>query len=162
MADVFERRDDLDAVRAQLYELILATPWLDWLLLTKRPENCLSMSKWDEWPDNVWLGTTVESPEYYWRIRELCKNVAPVHFISAEPLLADLASIPLAGIQWVICGGESGPNFRTMNPDWARSLRDQCTLANVAFHFKQWGGLKKKPKTGRLLDERTWDEVPCR
>ena len=184
MADWLEDRDDLVAPLAQLLELIRVTPNLDWLLLTKRPENWLKritdaiMWNWCEddqaaalhawgrnWingqpPANVWIGTTVEDQQRAdKRIPELLKIPAKVRFLSCEPLLGpvDLRGPGLyAGdsiapaaiidyeprIHWAIAGGESGPGFRPFNPDWARSLRDQCKAAHVAFHMKQMGGLK--------------------
>ena len=150
MADVFEDRRDLDDKRARLWPLIEATPALDWLLLTKRPQNMLRMAPWgDRWPANVWAGTTAENQRWTEkRLEELLKVPAAVRFISAEPLLGpvDLSHwIDGANrnanrtIDWVIAGGESGPGARPMNPDWARALRDQCRAAGIAFLFKQWG-----------------------
>lgn len=159
LADVFEDRDDLIDARHRLMLLIEATPSLDWLLLTKRPENIGEMVpvKWfgDGFPLNLWLGTSVENQEQAdKRIPELLQVPAAVRFLSCEPLLgpiefsnathrSDWASIlgkpALFGIHWVIVGGESGPNARPMYPDWARSLRDQCQVVGVAFFFKQWG-----------------------
>lgn len=113
-----------------------------------------------EWPiANVWQGVSVESPEYLSRIDDLRSIPAAVRFLSLEPLLADLGTINLDGIHWVIVGGESGPGARQMNADWVRSIRDQCAAAGVAFFFKQWGGLLKK-KHGRVLDGRTHDDMP--
>ena len=175
LADVFDNHDSIDPQwRLDLWELIAATPHLDWLLLTKRPQNVPKMVfAWmleRTWPSNVWLGTTVENQtEAERRIPHLLAVPAAVRFLSCEPLLGpvDLTTIwlrrdgqrmtklsnslgdyvqPLRGnfkdsqkIHWVICGGESGPNARPMHPSWARSLRDQCVAAGVAFHFKQWG-----------------------
>lgn len=211
MADVFEDRADLDSWRERLWKLIEATPSLDWLLLTKRPERMLAWSKKHPWPDNAWAGTSVENQEVAdKRIPLLLQVLAPVRFLSCEPLLgavkldlrarwdggcvggcleADLylahdgaercrrCGYPLGGtpkppIDWVIVGGESGRNARPMHMGWARSLRDQCVAVGAAFHFKQWGewdpGLEErfmpikvgKKAAGRLLDGRTWDEVP--
>jgi len=166
MADVFEAHPQLHTERALLWTLIEQTPALDWLLLTKRPENILDMvpDEWrtvGRWPQNVWAGTTIENQDVVIdRLDELIRVPAPVRFLSCEPLLGPLdVSEWLDFISWVICGGESGPRARPMHPDWARSLRDQCTAAGVAFHFKQWGGVRKH-ETGRILDGRTWDEYP--
>jgi len=148
MADVFESRRELDAWRARLWPVIEATPWLDWLLLTKRPENVRSMAPWgDHWPQNVWLGTTAENQ--HWaakRIPLLLENPAKVLFLSAEPLLGPLdlrqwlpRSSSARGLGWIIAGGESGGKARPMNPLWAEAVRDQCLDAGVPFHFKQWG-----------------------
>ncbi|UQA57096.1 DUF5131 family protein [Polyangium aurulentum] len=192
MADVFEDREDLVPQRERLWKLIAETPWLDWLLLTKRPENVASMVPWGEnWPSNVWLGTTVENAEMAeQRLPELIKHPAVVRFLSCEPLLGEVDLTPwISEIDWVIVGGEAGPKARPMDPRAARSLRDQCVAAGVAFHFKQWGNwgpaspsgdvkakqivlpsvdgeaeivvthLGKK-NAGRELDGRTWDELP--
>jgi protein gp37 len=147
MADVFERRSELNPQRTRLWRLIEQTPWLDWLLLTKRPQNISQMAPWgDDWPANVWLGTTVESQLFAEkRLPFLLQNDAPVRFLSCEPLLGQL---DLSGwfhkkgfysIDWVIAGGESGPRSRPMHPDWAGKLLHQCQKAKVPFHFKQWG-----------------------
>lgn len=154
---------DLDSVRARLFDVIGLTPWLDWLLLTKRPENVMDMAPtlWKQFgfPFNVWMGTTVENQDYAeQRIPHLLSIPAKVRFLSVEPMLGEV-NVPHviaadgdsaskgtmhwmgidAGINWVICGGESGDKARPMHPDWVRHLRDQCVAAGVAFHFKQWG-----------------------
>lgn len=150
MSDVFEDRRDLDVHRARLWLLIGVTPWLDWLLLTKRPQNVVRMVPWGtNWPANVWIGTTVENDTWaQHRIPTLLKIPAAVRFLSCEPLIDRIDLAPFLTqrptylqypIDWVIAGGESGGHARVMNPDWARLLRDQCVAADVAFHFKQWG-----------------------
>ncbi|GJM12757.1 MAG: hypothetical protein DHS20C12_11600 [Pseudohongiella sp.] len=142
MADVFERRAELNPVRDRLWALIEATPWLDWLLLTKRPQNFKTYLPWDKAPPNVWLGTTAETQRFFdERIDNLLSVDAKVHFLSCEPLLGalDISHYSDAGIDWVIAGGESGAGARPMNPEWASQLRDQCLEANIPFHFKQWG-----------------------
>ncbi len=191
MADVFENRKELNAWREKLWGLIEATPFLDWLLLTKRPSLIAHYSPWKKsWPENVWLGTTVESQEWAEeRIPHLIKHPAKVKFLSCEPLLGKLdISKWLHTIDWVIAGGESGSRAkaRPMNPTWVRSLRDQCLKATVSFHFKQWGhwsptvnhDQKKvvsffdstgaiynmsslgKKASGRKLDGKTWNQLP--
>jgi protein gp37 len=161
MADVFEERDDLVPHRDRLWALIRATPSLDWLLLTKRPENIALMlpSDWGRGYDNVWLGTTVESRAYYGRVAALAAVPARVRFLSVEPMLEAMPDLPLGGIDWVIVGGESGPRHRQMSVDWARQVRDRCLSARVSFFFKQWGGAQPK-SGGRDLDGRMWDEFP--
>jgi protein gp37 len=148
MADVFEDRDDLGPWRSRLWPLIEATPMLDWLLLTKRPENVRACVPWKRtWPANVWLGTTAETQEYALeRIPEIAALPAAVRFLSCEPLLGPLKlrrwlkpTSRGRGINWVIAGGESGHHSRPMNPMWVEDLRDQCLEADVPFHFKQWG-----------------------
>lgn len=150
MADVFEKRAELNEWRERLWELIQATPMLDWLLLTKRPQQIQNMVPWsDDWPENIWLGTTVEDQKHAkLRLPHLLKHQAKVRFLSCEPLLGPIDLKPwmkvnkkagLHGIDWIIAGGESGPGARPMHPDWARGLRDQAKKAQVPFHFKQWG-----------------------
>jgi protein gp37 len=112
-----------------------------------------------EWPQNVWMGVSVENASYMQRIDLLRDTHAMIKFLSLEPLLGPLPNLNLAGIDWVIVGGESGPHARPIQPEWVRDIRDQCVSAKVPFFFKQWGGTNKK-KTGRLLDARTWDELP--
>jgi protein gp37 len=174
MCDVMERRPDLDEPRQRLYKLIEATPNLDWLLLTKRPQEFAKFlpKAWLAKPrPNVWLMTTCESQEYVWRIEALVKVPAVVHGISVEPMLSPIILpdefLKLGSSAWVIAGGESG-NRKTLRPtpiEWFRDIRDQCQRAHVAFFFKQWGehvNLIKigKKKAGRLLDEREWNEFP--
>ena len=105
------------------------------------------------------MGVSVENNEYADRIDHLRSTPAFIKFLSLEPLLGPLEHLDLEGIDWAIAGGESGPAARPMDPDWVRSIRDQCVDAGVAFHFKQWGGVQKK-QTGRVLDGRTWDQLP--
>lgn len=140
MADVFEDRPELEPWRAKLFSLIESTRHLDWLLLTKRPENISPMMPMWGWaPPNVWMGTTVEDPLRCERIFHLSKVPASVHFLSCEPLIAELRGLDLHGIDWLICGGESGPGARSFDIEWARSLRDQCRRAGTAFFMKQLG-----------------------
>lgn len=128
-------------------------------VLTKRSRRMASISASLRLPENVWMGVSVENERYLSRIVDLRSVAASVRFLSIEPLLGPIEELPLAGIRWVIVGGESGPRARPMDPEWVRSLRDQCRRARVAFFFKQWGGVQKR-RTGRLLDGRTWNELP--
>ncbi|MEA2993080.1 MAG: hypothetical protein QOD40_2000, partial [Alphaproteobacteria bacterium] len=142
MADVFEYRAELSPWREKLWDLIEQTPNLDWLLLTKRPQRIRLMKRWAHWPNNVWLGTTVEDQSSAdVRIPELLENDATVRFLSCEPLVGpvDLEAALKAGVNWVIAGGESGGQSRPAHPSWFRRLRDQCAEAGVPFLFKQWG-----------------------
>ena len=163
MADVYEEHPLLDTPRKQLWELINATPWLNWLLLTKRPQNILALSPWGRstWPNNIWVGTSTGLQQRAEeRIPSLLEVPAVVRFVSAEPLIGQVDLTPwLPKLSWVIAGGESGPHFRPLNPDWPRDLCKQCQAANVPFFFKQHGG-RTHNAGGRLLDGRTWDEMP--
>ncbi|MEO9030504.1 MAG: DUF5131 family protein [Ktedonobacteraceae bacterium] len=164
MADLYEDHPDVVGERQRLWPLIEATPWLNWLLLTKRPENILAMSPWgrsERWPDNVWVGTSVglqrRAAE---RLPFLLEVPAVVRFVSCEPLLGPLDLLPwLPALQWIICGGESGLQARPMNLDWALLLRDQCLAEGVPFFFKQVGG-RYHNSGGQLLDGHTWDALP--
>lgn len=133
---------DLNTERSKLWPIIRDTQNLDWMLLTKRPNNIVNMVP-AEWlknpPSNVWHGTSIGVKKSLWRLDELRKVPAVIRFLSCEPLLEDLGELDLDGIHLVIVGGESGPGARPMHPDWARSLRDQCQTAGVPFFFKQWG-----------------------
>jgi protein gp37 len=178
MADVFEKRADLNPWREKLWALIKVTPALDWLLLTKRPQLIAAQlpQDWGEGYRNVWLGTTTENQvEADRRLPHLLGAPARVHFVSAEPLLGPLdlrrwLKDKDRRVGWVIAGGESGPGARPSDREWFRGLRDQCTSVGVPFHFKQWGNWvpgdngafvrKTKAEAGRRLDERTWDGLP--
>ncbi len=163
MADVYEEHPGVVDERLKLWMLIDETPWLNWLLLTKRPENILPMSPWGKgtWPDNVWVGTSVGvQKRAEERVPYLLEIPAVVRFLSCEPLLGSLDLSPwISQLQWVISGGESGYEARPMNMEWPRSLRDQCQEAQVPYFFKQIGG-RYHDSGGRELDGRTWDEIP--
>lgn len=170
MADVFEDHPALPPERAKLWPLIEATPWLDWLLLTKRIENVSGMVPWgDNWPENVWIGTSVENQEWAdLRIPILLELPAIVRFLSCEPLIGpvDLGHFlepgyetqggdwtEMPSVDWVICGGESGGHARRMAPEWARSLRDQCRPRDLPYRFEGVPFLFKQ--TGAIL-AREW------
>lgn len=128
-------------------------------ILTKRPERVAEIANELPWPDNVWMGTSVENKDYLWRVDSLRDVPAKTRFLSVEPLLGPIPRLALRKIHWVIVGGESGPGSRPMKIEWVRQIRDQCIAKAVPFFFKQWGGTNKK-RTGRSLDGRTWDEMP--
>ena len=128
-------------------------------VLTKRSERLRELGPRLEWHANVWMGVSVESEPYLRRVDDLRSTGAQVKFLSLEPLLGPLPNLDLDGIDWVIVGGESGPRARPMNQAWVLEIRDRCTSEGVPFFFKQWGGVRKK-RAGRLLDARTWDEMP--
>lgn len=129
-------------------------------ILTKRSGRLVSLAPTLPWPEHIWMGVSVENQDYVCRINHLRRTDARVKFLSLEPLLGPLPQLDLHGIDWVIVGGESGPQARPIEADWVRDIRDQCVVAGVAFLFKQWGGVNKK-QTGRVLDGRTWDEYPA-
>jgi len=133
--------------------------WHTFQVLTKRSERLLQISHDLAWPINVWMGVSVENSQYRNRIDHLRKTEAVIKFLSLEPLLGPLPNLDLNCIDWVIVGGESGPRARPIMESWVLDIRDQCQQANVPFFFKQWGGVRKKQK-GRLLQGRTWDELP--
>lgn len=161
MADVFEDNRKLDEERIKLWGLIADTPWLHWQLLTKRPEHVLQLAPWvNEWPKNVWLGTSVENQAAAdYRVPLLQAIPAHIRFLSCEPLLGPIEHLDLQDIDWVIAGGESGMRHRPIDIEWIRSLRNRCVTSDVAFFFKQWGGIRSKTG-GRLLDGREWSEFP--
>jgi len=143
LADVFDNRVPVEW-RYDLFDLIAATPQLDWLLLTKRPENLVRMFPTSKW-DNIWLGTTAEDQQHFDRRYPLIREVrVPVHFISYEPAIGPLSNL-WGKPEWLICGGESGPRARFMDPAWARDVRDQCREAGIAFFMKQMTGKKPIP-----------------
>jgi protein gp37 len=128
-------------------------------LLTKRSDRLLKESLNLKWTENIWMGVTVESSQYYSRIDNLRMTGAAVKFLSLEPLLTPLPDLNLQGIDWVIVGGESGANARPMQKEWVTEIRDQCKAAGVAFYFKQWSGFQPKKK-GCLLEGTEYKEFP--
>lgn len=128
-------------------------------VLTKRSDRLLKINPKITWPDNVWMGVSVENSDYLWRVDHLRQTSAKVKFLSLEPLLGPLPELDLTGIDWVIVGGESGPASRAMSPSWVCDIRDKCLESGVPFFFKQWGGVNKK-KAGRFLDGQIWDQIP--
>ena len=148
-----------DVYIREVFRVMGEASWHQFQVLTKRAERLERVSRRLEIPPNVWIGVSVESPAYYARIRHLSRVAAPIRFLSCEPLLAPLPELPLAGIHWVIVGGESGPGARPMEADWVREIQAQCTQYEVPFFFKQWGGVRKH-RAGRELDGRTWGAMP--
>ena len=158
MSDLFHEDVPLEFIR-QVFDIIEQADWHLFQVLTKRSQRLAEMSRLVPWPENLWMGVSVESAEYIHRIDDLRSVPASVRFLSLEPLLGPIPALDLTGIDWVIVGGESGPGARPICESWALSLRDQCARASVPFFFKQWGGVNKK-KSGRLLAGRTWDQMP--
>lgn len=159
MSDLFHLEVPMEFVH-DVFEVIRETPQHTYQVLTKRSKRLADIGSSLDWPDNLWMGVSIESERYSFRADHLRLVPAAVRFISAEPLLGPLDNLDLDGIHWVIAGGESGHGFRPVREEWIRSLRDQCHDAGVAFFFKQWGG--RWPKAaGRELDGRTYDGMPA-
>jgi protein gp37 len=159
MSDLFHARVPLAFVR-EVFAVISATPQHTYQVLTKRAARLRKVAGRLEWPPNLWVGVSVEDHSALGRISELRAVPAAVRFLSCEPLLEPLDGLDVAGIDWVIVGGESGPGCRRMDPQWVRDIRDTCQREAVPFFFKQWGG--RTPKAGgRELDGRSWDEMPA-
>jgi len=158
MSDLFHEDVPLKFIQ-QVFDTMEVTTQHTYQLLTKRADRLEEISHKLTWPKNVWMGVSIESSEYNFRIDHLRRTEAAVKFLSIEPLLGAIDNLNLRNIDWVITGGESGPGARPVKSEWVRSIRDQCVKTQTAFHFKQWGGVNKK-KLGRELDGRTWDELP--
>jgi len=143
----------------RVFEVMVRAEQHVFQVLTKRSERLPEIARRLPWPPNVWQGVSVENADYVARIADLRQVPAAVRFLSVEPLLGAIPKLPLDGIHWVICGGESGHERRELSPEWARLIRDQCVRMGVPFFFKQWGGRTSK-SGGRVLDGRTWDQMP--
>ena len=128
-------------------------------VLTKRHERLAQLAPRLHWPKNVWMGVSIENRRFVHRADYLRQVPAAVRFISAEPLLGPLDGLDVTDVDWLIAGGESGRGHRRIDAEWVRALRDRCGAEGVAFFFKQWGGARSK-SGGRVLDGRTWDEMP--
>ena len=158
MSDLFHN-DIPDTFIEAVFRTMARADWHVFQVLTKRAERLPQIAAKLPWPDNVWLGVSIENADYTARIDHLRKIPAAIRFLSIEPLLGPIPKLNLERVDWVIVGGESGFNHRKPDPDWIRDLRDQCVRAGVPFFFKQWGGPIAK-SGGRILDNRTWDEMP--
>ncbi len=158
MSDLFH--DDVPVGFIQrVFEIMHRADWHCYQILTKRSERLLELSSKLHWMPNIWMGVTVEENNYIHRIEHLKGINAKVKFLSLEPLLSSITNLQLKGIDWVIVGGESGPNARPMKKDWVIDIKNQCQTVKVPFFFKQWGGTNKK-KAGRELEGRIWNETP--
>ena len=158
MSDLFHEKVPT-AFILKVFETIRRASWHTFQILTKRSDRLRKLDAKIDWPANAWMGVSVESEKYTFRIDHLRQTQAAVKFLSVEPLLGPLPGLDLRGIHWVIVGGESGPGARLIEKEWVTGIRDQCLRAGVSFFFKQWGGVHKK-RAGRLLEGRTWDELP--
>jgi protein gp37 len=160
MSDLFHEEVPAEYI-SRVFDVMHRAAWHNYQVLTKRSARLLELDPVLQWAPHIWLGVSVESDEYLERIAHLRRTHAHVKFLSLEPLLSALTKLNLQGIDWVIAGGESGPNARPINEEWVREIRDRCIREGVAFFFKQWGGVRKS-RTGRVLDGRTWDDMPVR
>ncbi len=164
MSDMFHEDIELAYIR-EVFKVMRKANWHTFQVLTKRSERMVEVTRRWKWPDNVWMGVSVENQRWTRRVDDLRNVPAKVRFLSCEPLLGPL-QLDLRDIGWVIVGGESGPRARPMKPEWARDIRQQCADASVAFFFKQWGAHNEagervgKGKAGRELDGRVWGQLP--
>ena len=159
MSDLFHQNISFEFI-TKVFEVMRKANWHEFQVLTKRSKRLKEFSDfYGKFPDNVWIGVSVETTLYKERINDLRRVRSSIHFLSLEPLLGPLGKLNLSDIEWVIAGGESGFNYRECKIGWIREIRDQCIESNVPFFFKQWGGITPKAK-GRLLDSKTWDEFP--
>jgi len=158
MSDLFHARVSDDFI-VRVFEVMADTPRHTYQVLTKRPIRLARMAERLPWPKNIWMGVSIEDNSQVWRAERLTRVPAAVRFVSAEPLLGPLDALELSGIDWLIAGGESGPQHRPMEAHWAVDLRDQCQTKGVAFFFKQWGGRTPKAN-GRTLEGRIHDQMP--
>jgi protein gp37 len=159
MSDLFHEKVPTDFI-ISVFDVMCRADWHRFQILTKRSSRLRELAAHLPWRPHIWMGVSVENQDCTFRINDLRETPAAVRFLSLEPLLGPLAGLDLSGIDWVIVGGESGPRARPMDASWVTGIRSQCQEASVPFFFKQWGGTNKK-KTGRLLDGRTWDEMPA-
>ncbi len=158
MSDLFH-----EDIPSEFIQRVFATmrncPQHTFQVLTKRSERLRELSRGLDWPNNVWMGVSIEDEQVLNRVHDLLAVPAAIRFLSCEPLIGPLDDLPLEGIHWVIVGGESGPGARPMQIEWIRSIFRQCRKSRVPFFFKQWGGVRKHV-TGRELNGRTYDEMP--
>ena len=176
MSDVFHEDVPIDFLK-RLFAVMLDCQRHTFQVLTKRPERVAEIKDAFDWPDNIWLGTSIEGPRVYDRVDALNQTPAALKFLSVEPLLHAVPDLPLDGISWVTCGGESGQRARPMEADWVRDVRDRCVSQGIPFFFKQWGKLfnnpdptdptatkifekKHKIKGGCTLDGEVWQQMP--
>ena len=159
MSDLFHKDVPTPFIR-KTFDVMRKASWHTFQVLTKRSDRFREIEQSITIPKNVWLGVSVECEDYLYRIDDLRATNAPVKFLSLEPLIGPLPGLNLEGIDWVIVGGESGPGARPMQEEWVTEIRDVCLRSGVPFFFKQWGGVFKK-RAGRILEGRTWDQMPA-
>jgi len=158
MSDLFHKDVPADYIQ-RVFDVMNRARQHRFQVLTKRSQRLMRLSPAIDWQPHVWMGVSVENKDYTFRIDHLRETGAHIKFLSLEPLLGPLTNLNLKDIDWVIVGGESGPGARAMQIEWVLDIKDQCQAAGVPFFFKQWGGTNKK-RSGRLLENQTWDEMP--
>ena len=159
MSDLFHEDVPLFYIK-EIFDVMVSCPQHTFQVLTKRPERAAELSGELPWPKNLWMGTSVEDSRVIGRVNDLRRIPAQIRFLSCEPLIGPLVELSLKGIHWVIVGGESGPGARPMDRRWVLQIKQLCDQHDVPFFFKQWGGVQKHKK-GRLLNDRTWDDMPA-
>lgn len=160
MSDLFQDGVPVEYI-LRVFDVMNRASWHRFQVLTKRSERLAELSNQLPWAPNIWMGVSVENQDYRYRIDDLRKTGAAIKFLSLEPLLGPLQNLNLFGIDWAIVGGESGPGARPMDKSWVLDIKRQCRKFGTAFFFKQWGGVRKS-ETGRVLEGRTWDEMPSK
>jgi protein gp37 len=158
MSDLFHEQVP-ESFIFRIFDVMKQAHWHQFQILTKRSKRLRELAQEIDWPENVWIGVSVENEAVQFRIDDLRDVPAAIRFLSLEPLLGPLGHLNLSNIDWVIVGGESGPGARQMEKEWVMQIKEQCIEQNTPFYFKQWGGVHKK-KTGRSLEGRKWDEMP--
>jgi protein gp37 len=158
MSDLFHEKVPVDFIQ-RVFEVMNKSHWHIFQVLTKRAERLRELSSELTWTPNIWMGVSVEDEEVAYRIDYLRQTGAHVKFLSMEPLIGPVGNLYVSGIDWVIVGGESGPGARPMHEKWVLDIKESCDVYKVPFFFKQWGGTNKK-RSGRLLQNRTWDDMP--
>lgn len=158
MSDLFHEKVSTEFI-LKVFDVMRENPQHQFQILTKRAERLAEITSFIDWPDNVWMGVSVENIDYTYRIDNLRITGAFIKFLSIEPMLGPIPNMNLNGIDWVIVGGESGPKARPIQYEWVVDVRDQCIKSEVPFFFKQWGGTNKK-KAGKVLDGKIWNQMP--
>lgn len=158
MSDLFHKDVPVEFIQS-VFDVMNKAHWHHFQILTKRSDRLVELDPILKWVPNIWMGVSVENKNYLYRIDDLRKTSAHIKFISFEPLLGPVRKLDLTGIDWAIVGGESGQGARKIEPSWVIDIRNQCNMKHIPFFFKQWGGVNRK-KAGRVLEGRTWEEMP--
>lgn len=158
MSDLFHEKIPDDFIKA-VFRIMCLADWHTFQILTKRSSRMAELCSHLPWPDNVWMGVSVESQKEAFRIKDLQQVPAAVRFLSMEPLLGPISDLPSDGVDWVIVGGESGPNARPMSKSWVIEIRNRCASSGIPFFFKQWGGFNKK-RNGCMLEGKYYHNYP--